>query len=306
MKKQNCNCKAVITLTFALCLGMTACNAKQETESQQQTQTTQAMEKEELQITIEQMIEANSTEKLLSHHHSVYEDSITMKRYVESELRYYIEDGNKEEIQTPDTVYGLYDGQYWGQIMPGGVWNDESDYYAYLGVNPDLTILEKIKKIEDNGDTLMIYTVLPSDSLSDVKDSLEIDYKDGDFIECTYKLDVETLELLETKSVQCHTDGTKDEPLITTITYDTLRPKGALALLERLSNPENLRTITMIFNPDTAEERTEKISVPKGEGVRVSNVEDKAAVFYKDSACTDVYTGGADPNEDMTVYVQFE
>ncbi len=327
MKRQEFNCKKLMVLGAALCLGLTACGAKTAAESQgsgvsqeatepqtvQESQTVQETETAEepqeaagMQITMEQVIEANSTEKLLSHYHSAYEVSPTMRRYVETEFRYYNEDGVKEEIQMPDTVYGLYDGQYWGQLTPGGVWNSDSEYYAYFGLDHEATALEEIEKIEDNGDTLMLYTVLQPDSLSAKKDTLGIDYRDGDWIECSYKLDSETLAILETENVQCHADGTKEEPSTVTVTYDAPRPEGALALLERLSDKQNLRTITMILNPGTEKESSDSVYVQKGEGVMLINPEGKTLEVFKDSACTEPYTGGADTNKDLTIYGRFE
>ena len=38
----------------------------------------------------------------------------------------------------------------------------DSEYYAYFGLDHEATALEEIEKIEDNGDTLMLYTVLRS------------------------------------------------------------------------------------------------------------------------------------------------
>lgn len=327
MKRQEFNCKKLMVLGAALCLGLTACGAKTAAESQgsgasqeatepqtvQESQTVQETETAEepqeaagMQITMEQVIEANSTEKLLSHYHSAYEVSPTMRRYVETEFRYYNEDGVKEEIQMPDTVYGLYDGQYWGQLTPGGVWDSDSEYYAYFGLDHEATALEEIEKIEDNGDTLMLYTVLQPDSLSAKKDTLGIDYRDGDWIECSYKLDSETLAILETENVQCHADGTKEEPSTVTVTYDAPRPEGALALLERLSDKQNLRTITLILNPGTEKESSDSVYVQKGEGVMLINPEGKTLEVFKDSACTEPYTGGADTNKDLTIYGRFE
>ena len=119
-------------------------------------------------------------------------------------------------------------------------------------------------------------------------------------------MDSETLAILETENVQCHADGTKEEPSTVTVTYDAPRPEGALALLERLSDKQNLRTITMILNPGTEKESSDSVYVQKGEGVMLINPEGKTLEVFKDSACTEPYTGGADTNKDLTIYGRFE
>ena len=70
---------------------------------------------------------------------------------------------------------------------------------------------------------------------------------------------------------------------------------------------ENLRTVTIVSNPGTENEKTESIQVAKGLQVTCSAdyfVEEFFAL-YADAACTQTFEGEWDVNADITIYVKW-
>ena len=106
--------------------------------------------------------------------------------------------------------------------------------------------------------------------------------------------------------MQCHADGTKEEPSTVTRYIRCPAAGSALALLERLSDKQNLRTITMILNPGTEKESSDSVLRTEGRRCNAYKPGREDVEVFKDSACTEPYTGGVDTNKDLTIYGRFE
>jgi hypothetical protein len=101
-------------------------------------------------------------------------------------------------------------------------------------------------------------------------------------------------------------DGSVKEGVVT-ITRDVEAPEGVNPFLDYAQETENMRTVTIISNPGTENEKTDSIQVPKGLQVSVSpdfSVEE-AMNLYADAACTQMFDDAWDVNTDLTIYVKW-
>jgi hypothetical protein len=121
-----------------------------------------------------------------------------------------------------------------------------------------------------------------------------------------YTLDAKTREIVSVKTVYTFEDGTVEEG-ISTITRDVDMPEGMKEFLEYDKETENMRTVTIVSNPGTENEKTESIQLPRGLQVSVSpdwEVEE-LMTLYADKACTQIFEEEWDVNTDLTVYVKW-
>lgn len=126
------------------------------------------------------------------------------------------------------------------------------------------------------------------------------EYADGDFIINDYTLDSEKYALSEYKERCIHKDGSEDLLCEIAVTYDVQRPKIAQDMMER-SNPEtDFRTLTVVLDPNTEQEKGYSRKVKKGELFSISVPE--GYEFYKDEACTIVDSDEIDPNAHVLIY----
>lgn len=124
----------------------------------------------------------------------------------------------------------------------------------------------------------------------------------------SYTLGAKTREMTAVKTICTYEDGTIEE-IITTITRDVEIPEGMKPFLTYEQETENLRTITIVSNPGTENEKTEIIKTPKGLILSFTPdiwTTDKLFAVYSDAACTQPVSGKADPNSDVTVYIKWD
>jgi hypothetical protein len=174
-------------------------------------------------------------------------------------------------------------------------------YDANIAIEPVGSALFEIVEIEDNGDTALVHSVLPTQSLKTLPDYLE-DYQDGDYLDAYSKIDAETLAILELRNLYYRADGTEVWNSAIEVAYNAPQPQGAQAMLARVSNPAAVRTVTLIANPGTEDEEKYAATVPKGESVQHYPPEGEEWAFYTDAACTQEYPGVAPTDKDLTLY----
>ena len=137
----------------------------------------------------------------------------------------------------------------------------------------------------------------------------DIALMEGGVVSCveTYTLDAKTREMVSIKTVYTYEDGTTEEGVVT-ITRDVEDPEGMKPFLAFAQETENMRTVTIVSNPGTENEKTESIQVPKGLQVAIGNdwgVEETFSV-YEDAACTQPFEEEWDVNSDVTIYVKWD
>ena len=121
----------------------------------------------------------------------------------------------------------------------------------------------------------------------------------------SYTLDIKTREMTSIKTVYTFKDGTVEEGIVT-ITRDVEIPEKMKPFLA-YEETTDTRTITIVSNPGTENEKTDTIQVAKG--LQVSFTPDLFIetnfTMYSDEACTqpveelDVYS-------DLTVYIKWD
>ena len=121
---------------------------------------------------------------------------------------------------------------------------------------------------------------------------------------CEWKieLDAETREIAAIGIVYTFDDGTVTESNVV-IKYGAEVIDEVKPFLEYENQTENLRTITVVLNPGTEDEKTETIQVPKGLYFEL----DSEALFatFVDADCTEPLTFADDYESDVTVYIKW-
>lgn len=122
----------------------------------------------------------------------------------------------------------------------------------------------------------------------------------------TYTIDATTREMTAVKTVYTYADGTVEEGIVT-ITRDEEMPEAMKTFLAYAQETENVRTITIVSNPGTENEKTESIQVAKGLQVSASADFDieETCTLYADAACTQVLEEIEDVDSDLTIYVKW-
>ena len=143
-----------------------------------------------------------------------------------------------------------------------------------------------------------------------IADMNEIAAMGEEFVSCEeiYTLDAKTREMTSVRAVCTYEDGTVVE-LIATITRDVEMPEGLNPFLAYEQETENLRTITIVSNPGTENEKADSIKIPKGMHVACvpdTRITDKFFAMYSDAACTQLIEENGDPNSDVTIYIKWD
>jgi hypothetical protein len=134
-------------------------------------------------------------------------------------------------------------------------------------------------------------------------------YTDDGVIACveTYTLDAITRELLEVKTTYTYEDGTVKEG-IATITRDVEAPEGMKPFLEFVQETVEMRTVTIVSNPGTENEKVETVQAPKGLQIAFGSDWDveETLTLYADAACTQLFEETEGFDQDVTVYVKWD
>ena len=272
-------------------------------------------------ITMEAIIQANSSDILLSryssllnHMESDYPGLIDL--YVASDFCY---EKNSEYLQLADTE------DYWNYMDVDGEmvlvydWfamsdEEKSEYrittasYKEPVVNGSSSLKETIESIVDNGDgTLTVATILKAE------DSAELFREDGnEYPEAFYTSDQRLIYILDQETLEIHSceqmvlapDG--DIPYVSyTITYNADQPeemKTMIALVDEFKNGEKTspRTITVVYDVGTEQEQTYSMTVDSKFKI-IPYSRDGYDYAYTDPEKKEPYTGG-DGINDITVY----
>ena len=128
-------------------------------------------------------------------------------------------------------------------------------------------------------------------------------YEDGMHLAYSYVFDAETEDLLEIWTSLREADGTEHAYSLDRVTYD-LDYDISASLFAPYFEAAELCTFHLVFAPGTPEESTRTYTIPK-EGVYWTveyQGEEYLGDVYTDPACTQVYVGGARPDE-VTLYI---
>ena len=186
-------------------------------------------------------------------------------------------------------------------LAPSGL-VDMKEYFALVGtsslISPEMLDDKSATIIEKDG-LIIVSVAANAEALALMGD---------DILSCveTYTIDAKTREMTTVNTVYTYKDGTVEEGVITII-CDVEAPEGTKPFLAYEQETENLRKVTIVSNPGTANEKAESIQVAKGLQVAFSAdyFAEESFTLYADAACTQTFEGEWDVNSDITVYVKW-
>ena len=286
--------KKIVTLILMLCmiLSLSACG--------------------KVEITMQEIYDANQTKALLKNHDSVYvrnesDGEYFDEKYLTQDYIYdYIHDEEFDwvEFTTDDANYYCLNGDYvrFWTITPDGVSSDfasyRTEYYAsaILGAETVDEIIESVSKKDGR------ITVTSSLSQKNIEDMAEYGVTAGKF---EYVLDAKTREI-----VAMNGDHTYDNGISlhwdSEVSYDIDAPERVREFLKYANETENLRNITVVSNPGTEKEVSQSIQAAKGLAVDFRYGEEEYVFeVYADAACTELYDPYVDTDSDQTIYVKW-
>ena len=286
--------KKIVTLILMLCmiLSLSACG--------------------KVEITMQEIYDANQTKALLKNHDSVYvrnesDGEYFDEKYLTQDYIYdYIHDEEFDwvEFTTDDANYYCLNGDYvrFWTITPDGVSSDfasyRTEYYAsaILGADTVDEIIESVSKKDGR------ITVTSSLSQKNIEDMAEYGVTAGKF---EYVLDAKTREIVALNGDYTYDDGTGHH-VDSEVSYDIDAPERVREFLKYANETENLRNITVVSNPGTEKEVSQSIQAAKGLAVDF-RYEEEEYVFevYADAACTELYDPYVDTDSDQTIYVKW-
>ena len=286
--------KKIVTLILMLCmiLSLYACG--------------------KVEITMQEIYDANQTKALLKNHDSVYvrnesDGEYFDEKYLTQDYIYdYIHDEEFEwvEFTTDDANYCCLNGDYvrFWTITPDGVSSDfasyRTEYYAsaILGADTVDEIIESVSKKDGR------ITVTSSLSQKNIEYMAEYGVTAGKF---EYVLDAKTREIVAINGDYTYDDGIGHH-VDSEVSYDIDAPERVREFLKYANETENLRNITVVSNPGTEKEVSQSIQAAKGLAVGF-RYEEEEYVFevYADAVCTELYDPYVDTDSDQTIYVKW-
>ena len=295
--------KKIVTLILMLCmvLSFTACADK---------------ESKTPEITLQDIYDATNIPALLEKHDSVYvlyteNGEVYQEEYYSKEYCYTFFDGelygmesDMASLITNHSYHYCYDNTYTqgilltpdGMVDVGSIFAESSEKTIFS----ENLLNDTITSITEKDGNIIVTSVSDPEEIEAIKaEGVTVGEE-----ECV--LDANTRELISVKSVFFNESGEEHEGAIY-FTYDVEIPEGMEKLTEYAQQTENMRTITIISNPGTENEKTESIQAPKGLPVGFSNdwnVE-KTFTLYADAACTQAIEEDPDVNSDVTVYIKW-
>ena len=265
-----------------------------------------------VEITMQEIYDANQTKALLKNHDSVYvrnesDGEYFDEKYLTQDYIYdYIHDEEFDwvEFTTDDANYYCLNGDYvrFWTITPDGVSSDfasyRTEYYAsaILGADTVDEIIESVSKKDGR------ITVTSSLSQKNIEDMAEYGVTAGKF---EYVLDAKTREIVALSGDYTYNDGTGNH-LESEVSYDIDAPERVREFLKYANETENLRNITVVSNPGTEKEVSQSIQAAKGLAVDFRYGEEEYVFeVYADAACTELYDPYVDTDSDQTIYVKW-
>lgn len=258
------------------------------------------------ELTMEQVVEANMAENLLKHYDSYYLKFTSAngetEMYKDAEMFYYANAAG-EYLRTDSIDYDNFDNGEYTKYMYVEREPFVSDSEVNSLMNVEVTLEEEIQEIKQEGENIIFSTKLPEEWHAEIAEAMGVELLDGDYPLIQYTLDAKTYAVLKSSETIMHKDGTEGAVFVTEAEYNAERPEAAKKLLDRATATENIRTLTIIANPGTDQEKEYKETVLKGEKI-VPYFPDDTWKLYTDAECTQEKTEPADLQADATYYAK--
>ena len=265
-----------------------------------------------VEITMQEIYDANQTEALLNNHESVYirdemDGENRSETYLTKDYAYdYFPDEEFPFVKfmTDDVCYydDAGDRLLFLFVTPDGVGDfarERAETYASVLLGED-SLDESIASVSEKDGHITATSVLSSKNL---ETWAELGVTAG---KQEYVMDAKTREMISIIEDYTYDDGSAFN-VITEMTYDAEVPEMLKEFLGYVNQTEDLRNVTVVSNPGTEKEESKSIQAPKGLIIGFEYDEDLeyAVEFYTDAACTEAYDPYADTDSDLTIYVKW-
>lgn len=259
---------------------------------------------EKADVTIEQMLEANTNEKLFEQSNSI----LFLQEFSYGDVMVY---------RTKDFKCHTTGDDYYEAYLDGHSYcSDALGCYAALGCFPmpnpleeemvfsqELTLSETLVDVREDGEQLVLTTVVVPEKVRETMEYMQFEYVEGASITYEYILDAGTLLYLQGNMAITDSNGTVIGSSHTTLTLDAQMPEPVEELYSRLT-AENQKELTIVLNPGTEEEEAFHATAVEGEDIMVV-LPEGYTTFYTDAECTQVLgscDGSAFIGRDGTLY----
>ncbi len=268
----------------------------------------------EVEINFEAVIEANKTDALLEKFGTIRVDLHDADR----ELYYYADD---RFVYTRSEDYLDYDGYQvdaYGEIVSdtfcGGFENEKYYSVVYAGmdienawtgslmINPELFVNETLVSSKEKDGFIIFQTKLTEAQMIELGYWGEYDF-DGCYYLTEYKIDKESNIIYE--MTETFVSGAFSRSSIAYVLRTGVDcPVEAENIYHHITTPEEIRKATVVFDPDTADEKSFTVNVPKGDVLYFYWADyDVYTNAFSDRACTKPFAYKAIANEDIEIYV---
>ncbi|MGN0670593.1 MAG: hypothetical protein ACI4JZ_08585 [Oscillospiraceae bacterium] len=247
-----------------------------------------APKKKSVEIDMAAVVEANKTENLLKNYGSftstMYAKDVEYcSIYVDDEIYFYKDADGVKRVTGEDFQFVYENGLYHGNLLCDGNYNN---WFANLLIT-DETADEKVLTAVDDGSEIIVTTELDEQQTLEIKDDFGEDYREGDKLRMKYRLISETLAMTSCTDELLHADGTTTPFDKTTVSFGDKRSDEAQEMLERAKPTADIRTMTVVLNPNTEDEQVFFKTVRKGDSF-IFVIPD-GYELYSDEACTVLY-----------------
>lgn len=210
------------------------------------------------------------------------------------------EDGETQEIHSGELAFGNYNGSCEAALLADEAVLAEQAAWEQNLLNPELSVRETIEEASLDGDQWKVIIVFSTEDTREVMETSAYEYEEGDILINVYTLEADTLFLLELSEAVKKTDGTTEEYGVQKITYDTEMTDEMKDLYQKM-NEEPLRTVSIVLDPDTDQEKTYSATLTQGIPVYLYCPENYE--LYTDRACTQVDEAeSGDTTQSVTIY----
>ena len=290
--------KKIVTFILLLCMALSfsACADKKSTPPE---------------ITLQEIYDASKVVNLLKDSDSVYVEHsgngvVYLSDYFTKDCTYSLyemEETYSEFLITDHSYFHMSSDKTPVRLVPltpsGAV--DMTHFLAKEGeINIFSTELlnDTITSVKEKNGQIIVTSVVDQDELASIEGLLSYEEE--------LVLDAKTRKPISTKTVLRFENEVFEEK--TTFTYDAEAPERMKIFEEYDNKTDNLRTVTVISNPGTKDEKTDIIRAPKGLVVGLTvdtQYSDRTFTTYNDAACTQVFDGEPNVNSDITVYIKW-
>ena len=279
----------VLLATLVMVVSFTACNNEK--------------------LSMNELVEANQTDTLLETYDSV---SVQVKANGEMYTEYYLTEefsyekiGNWAMWLTDETGYVYEDGMYKQivRIDRNGLVSHEGyrvDQYGDVVISQD-SVLEKIESVAETEEHITVVSSMARKTLYKVVGDENIKSYDVEYI-----MDAADYRLMSATAKFGYDDGSV-VVFDMECSYNQEMPEEIQAYLAYKNQTEDLRSVTLVFQAGTPDEKVEYLQVPKGMPVSIVLTEGTGEnySFYSDAACTQRHVDTGDYTSDVTVYVKW-